>query len=89
MSDFPALAQDCVCFANGAGGQIHIGIEDDADKEDVDAAKDTLKEAEKKMGEARRAFAKRNFEKTVELSDKASSIVDQDGPDGIGVQVDE
>ena len=62
---------------------------DDADKEDVDAAKDTLKEAEKKMGEARRAFAKRNFEKTVELSDKASSIVDQDGPDGIGVQVDE
>ena len=62
---------------------------DDADKEDVDAAKDTLKEAEKKMAEARRAFAKRNFEKTVELSDKASSIVDQDGPDGIGVQVDE
>jgi ATP-dependent DNA helicase RecG len=26
--DFPALAQDCVCFANGAGGQILVGIED-------------------------------------------------------------
>jgi ATP-dependent DNA helicase RecG len=25
---FSELAHDCVCFANGAGGQIHIGIED-------------------------------------------------------------
>lgn len=29
-ADFAALAQDCVCFANGAGGQIALGIEDDA-----------------------------------------------------------
>src|SRR5438045_3825465 len=28
-ADLPALARDCVCFANGAGGQFHIGIEDD------------------------------------------------------------
>ena len=30
-SDFAELAQDCVCFANGAGGTVLIGIEDDAD----------------------------------------------------------
>jgi hypothetical protein len=30
-SDFDELAQDCVCFANGAGGTVLIGIEDDAD----------------------------------------------------------
>lgn len=28
---FSSLAQDCVCFANGGGGQILIGIEDDSD----------------------------------------------------------
>lgn len=27
---FAELAKDCVCFANGAGGQIIVGIEDDA-----------------------------------------------------------
>ncbi len=30
-ADFAELAQDCVCFANGAGGTLLIGIEDDAD----------------------------------------------------------
>lgn len=30
-ADFAALAQDCVCFANSAGGTLLIGIEDDAD----------------------------------------------------------
>lgn len=25
------LAKDCVCFANGVGGEIHIGVEDDKD----------------------------------------------------------
>ncbi len=30
-ADFASLAADCVCFANGAGGALHIGIEDDAD----------------------------------------------------------
>jgi ATP-dependent DNA helicase RecG len=30
-ADFSELAQDCVCFANGAGGTLVIGIEDDAD----------------------------------------------------------
>jgi ATP-dependent DNA helicase RecG len=29
-ADFAALGQDCVCFANGAGGQIALGIEDEA-----------------------------------------------------------
>ena len=28
-ADFSELAKDCVCFANGSGGIIHIGIEDD------------------------------------------------------------
>ena len=27
-ADWAALAQDCVCFANGAGGRLLIGIED-------------------------------------------------------------
>jgi ATP-dependent DNA helicase RecG len=30
-ADFGELAQDCVCFANAAGGMLLIGIEDDAD----------------------------------------------------------
>lgn len=30
-ADFASLAQDCVCFANGAGGQIALGIEDDSE----------------------------------------------------------
>lgn len=29
-ADFNELAKDCVCFANGNGGQLLIGIEDDA-----------------------------------------------------------
>ena len=28
-ADWSELAKDCVCFANGYGGEIHIGIEDD------------------------------------------------------------
>lgn len=27
-ADFPALANDCVCFANSSGGTLHVGIED-------------------------------------------------------------
>lgn len=27
-ADWEALAKDCVCFANGAGGRLLIGIED-------------------------------------------------------------
>ena len=30
-ADFGELAQDCVCFANAAGGTLLIGIEDDSD----------------------------------------------------------
>ena len=30
-ADFAELARDCVCFANGAGGSLLIGIEDNAD----------------------------------------------------------
>ena len=30
-ANFGELAQDCVCFANGAGGTLLIGIEDDAE----------------------------------------------------------
>ncbi len=28
MADWDALARNCVCFANGSGGRILIGIED-------------------------------------------------------------
>ena len=27
-ADWEALAKDCMCFANGAGGRLLIGIED-------------------------------------------------------------
>lgn len=27
-ADWHSLAQDCVCFANGSGGRLLIGIED-------------------------------------------------------------
>jgi len=30
-ADWKELAKDCVCFANGVGGKILIGIEDDDD----------------------------------------------------------
>lgn len=30
-ADWKELAKDCVCFANGAGGIISIGIEDEDD----------------------------------------------------------
>lgn len=30
-ADFHELAQNCVCFANGAGGTLLLGIEDDSD----------------------------------------------------------
>jgi ATP-dependent DNA helicase RecG len=29
-ADFAELAKDCVCFANGSGGRLLIGVEDDA-----------------------------------------------------------
>ena len=35
-ADFVALAQDCVCFANSAGGQLLVGIEDDSDHPPAD-----------------------------------------------------
>ena len=31
QADFPELSRDCVAFANGAGGQIVLGVEDDAE----------------------------------------------------------
>ncbi len=35
-ANWKELAKDCVCFANGAGGKILIGIEDDQDAPDPD-----------------------------------------------------
>jgi ATP-dependent DNA helicase RecG len=29
-ADFAELAKDCVCFANGSGGRIVIGVENEA-----------------------------------------------------------
>ena len=31
QADFDELAKDCVAFANAAGGEIHVGVEDKAD----------------------------------------------------------
>ena len=30
-ADWPELAKDCVAFANAAGGELHIGVENDDD----------------------------------------------------------
>lgn len=35
-ADWSELAKDCVCFANGKGGTIYIGVEDDADMPPAD-----------------------------------------------------
>jgi ATP-dependent DNA helicase RecG len=34
--DWHELARDCVCFANGSGGHLHIGVEDDATRPPAD-----------------------------------------------------
>jgi ATP-dependent DNA helicase RecG len=34
--DWHELARDCVCFANGSGGRLHIGVEDDATRPPAD-----------------------------------------------------
>jgi len=35
-ADWPAVAADCVCFANASGGCLRIGIEEGADQPPVD-----------------------------------------------------
>ncbi|MDO6390059.1 ATP-binding protein [Pontibacter sp. BT731] len=35
-TDWAELAKDCVCFANGKGGTIYIGVEDDSDMPPAD-----------------------------------------------------
>ncbi len=51
--DFGELAKDCVCFANGSGGQIHIGIEDGVTEpcSDQRVATDLLDRVRKRVGE--------------------------------------
>lgn len=52
-ADFAALARDCVCFANSAGGTLLVGIEDDDDAppsaQRIDAA--LLGRIRKRVGE--------------------------------------
>jgi len=52
-SDYQALANDCVCFANAAGGCLHIGIEDGQvlPPPDQRVAPDLLDKLRKRMGE--------------------------------------
>jgi ATP-dependent DNA helicase RecG len=52
-ADFPELAQACVCFANGAGGTLLIGIEDDADTPPATQRVDSLllERIRKRVGE--------------------------------------
>jgi ATP-dependent DNA helicase RecG len=52
-ADFGELAQDCVCFANGAGGTLLIGIEDDSDAPPFDQRVDpaVLDRIRKRIGE--------------------------------------
>lgn len=52
-ADWAALAQDCVCFANGAGGRLLIGIEDGQTLPPVGQVvlPDVLDRLRKRMGE--------------------------------------
>lgn len=52
-ADFNELAQDCVCFANGAGGTLLIGIEDEQDAPPTDQRVDpaVLDRIRKRVGE--------------------------------------
>ena len=52
-ANFAELAQACVCFANGAGGTLLIGIEDDADAPAPDqrVAPALLDKIRKRVGE--------------------------------------
>ena len=52
-ADWDALAKDCVCFANGAGGRLLVGIEDDEALPPAGQAvpPDLLDRLRKRMGE--------------------------------------
>src|SRR4051812_26497107 len=52
-ANFAELAQACVCFANGAGGTLLIGIEDDADTPPATQRVDSLllERIRKRVGE--------------------------------------
>lgn len=52
-ADFAELAKDCVCLANGSGGQLLIGIEDDAIEppRDQRVPRDLLDRIRKRVGE--------------------------------------
>ena len=52
-ADWAALAQDCVCFANGAGGRLLIGIEDGQTLPPADqlVPPEVLDRLRKRMGE--------------------------------------
>ncbi len=52
-SDFEELAKDCVCFANASGGQLLIGIEDDASQPPPEQRVDSrvLDRIRKRVGE--------------------------------------
>ncbi|MBN1458414.1 MAG: putative DNA binding domain-containing protein [Armatimonadetes bacterium] len=52
-ADFAELAKDCVCFANGSGGRILIGVEDDATEPPSDqrVPPDLLDRIRKRVGE--------------------------------------
>jgi ATP-dependent DNA helicase RecG len=52
-ADFSELAKDCVCFANGCGGQLLIGIEDVASGPPPDqrVPRDLLDRIRKRVGE--------------------------------------
>jgi ATP-dependent DNA helicase RecG len=52
-ADWDELAKDCVCFANGAGGRLLIGIEDGESAPPVGQLIDTvlIEKLRKRMGE--------------------------------------
>src|SRR5699024_12559058 len=75
------LAKDCVCFANGKGGSIFIGIEDDGSCPKGQKIKDSLIDKINKtipqltMGDSVNAFKKMNEtgDEYIELKDIRSS----------------
>ncbi len=63
--------------------------DDDATEEEIDEALDTLKEAQKKMVEARRALARRDFEKAYESSQEVLETLDGEDDDSDDESEDE
>ena len=77
-ADWSELAKDCVCFANGKGGVIHIGIEDE----------ETLPQATQKVPDSLVEKINKTIpQRTVGVAISASKMVASNGGEYIALEV--